>query len=222
MRLIGVVKGLCIFFSHLNVLKSSCLASLEDQKRQAKVFSSSQLYCPLLSTEMLLDVLLSGWVVAARHFAKPLYTHGLSILSVSTPSLQITHLFWQTVNVPCNDWNVAMRGPHVSPVYLKLPSWSPQFSASLPRTRTAEQSLGFQKQPCHFREFSLLFSCQVVSDSAIPWTPGSMLGFPVLHCLLEFAQIYIHRASDAIQPSHPLSSPSPPAFNLSQHQGLFQ
>ena len=44
----------------------------------------------------------------------------------------------------------------------------------------------------------------------------------VLHYLLEFAQINVHRVGDAIQPSHPLSSPSPPALNLSQHQGLFQ
>ena len=42
--------------------------------------------------------------------------------------------------------------------------------------------------------------------------------FPVLHCLLEFAQIHVHWVSDAIQPSHPLSSPSLPALNLSQHQ----
>ena len=47
-------------------------------------------------------------------------------------------------------------------------------------------------------------------------------GFPVLHYLLEFAQTDVHRLSDTIQPSHPLSSPSPPAFNLSQYQGLFQ
>ena len=45
--------------------------------------------------------------------------------------------------------------------------------------------------------------------------------FPVLHRLLELAQTHVHWVSDAIQPSHPLSSPSPPAFNLSQHQGLF-
>ena len=46
-------------------------------------------------------------------------------------------------------------------------------------------------------------------------------GFPVHHLLPEFAQTYVHRVSDAIQPSHPLSSPSP-ALNLSQHQSLFQ
>ena len=47
-------------------------------------------------------------------------------------------------------------------------------------------------------------------------------GFPVLHPPPEFAQTHVHRVSDAIQSSHPLSSPSPPALNLSQHQGLFQ
>ena len=47
-----------------------------------------------------------------------------------------------------------------------------------------------------------------------------MPGFPVHHQLLEFTQTHVHWVSDAIQPSHPLSSPSPPAFNLPQHQGL--
>ena len=45
-------------------------------------------------------------------------------------------------------------------------------------------------------------------------------GFPVHHQLLELTQTHIHRVGDVIQPSHPLSSPSPPTFNLSQHQGL--
>ena len=47
-------------------------------------------------------------------------------------------------------------------------------------------------------------------------------GFPVHHQFPELAQTHVHQVSDAIQPSHPLSSPSPPAFNLSQHQSLFQ
>ena len=47
-------------------------------------------------------------------------------------------------------------------------------------------------------------------------------GFPVLHYFLEFAQTHVHWVNDAIQPSHPLSPPPPPALNLSQHQGLFQ
>ena len=49
-----------------------------------------------------------------------------------------------------------------------------------------------------------------------------MPDFPVCQQLLELAQTHDHGVGDAIQPSHPLSSPSPPAFNLSQHQGLFQ
>jgi len=48
----------------------------------------------------------------------------------------------------------------------------------------------------------------------------SMPGFPVLHYLLEFSQTHVYWVRDAIQPSHPLSPPSP-TFNLSQHQGLF-
>ena len=50
----------------------------------------------------------------------------------------------------------------------------------------------------------------------------SMPASLALHYLPELAQNHVHWVDDAIQPSHPLSSPSPPAFNLSQHQGLFQ
>ena len=50
----------------------------------------------------------------------------------------------------------------------------------------------------------------------------SMPGLPVHHQLPEFTQTHVHCVGDAIQPSHPLSSLSPPALNLSQHQGLFK
>ena len=50
----------------------------------------------------------------------------------------------------------------------------------------------------------------------------SMPGFPVHHQLLELAQTHVHQVGDTIQPSHPLLSPSPLAFNLTQHRGLFQ
>ena len=50
----------------------------------------------------------------------------------------------------------------------------------------------------------------------------SMPGLPVHHEPLEFTQTHVHWVGDTIQPSHPLLSPSPPALNLSQHQGLFQ
>ena len=52
--------------------------------------------------------------------------------------------------------------------------------------------------------------------------PCSVPGSPVLHCLTEFAQTHVHWVSDTIQQSHPHSPPSPPALNLSHHQGLFQ
>ena len=61
-------------------------------------------------------------------------------------------------------------------------------------------------------------SCPTLCDPMDCSTPG----FPVLHYLLEFAQTHVHWVGDAIQWSGPLSSPSPPALNLSQHQGLFQ
>ena len=51
---------------------------------------------------------------------------------------------------------------------------------------------------------------------------GSTPGLPIHHQLLEFIETHVHQVSDAIQPSHPLSSPSPPAPNPSQHQSLFQ
>ena len=61
-------------------------------------------------------------------------------------------------------------------------------------------------------------SCLTFCDPMDCSTPG----FPVLHYLSEFAQTHVHWVSDAIQPSCPLLSPSPPAFNLAQHQGLLQ
>ena len=61
-------------------------------------------------------------------------------------------------------------------------------------------------------------SCPTLCNPMDCSTPG----LPVHHQLPEFTQTHVHRVGDSIQPSHPLSSPSPPAFNLSQHQGLFQ
>ena len=70
--------------------------------------------------------------------------------------------------------------------------------------------------------------CPSVQFSSVPqscltlWDPKdwSTPGFPVHHQLLEFTQTHVHLVGDAIQPSYPLLSPFPPAFNLSQHQGL--
>ena len=68
---------------------------------------------------------------------------------------------------------------------------------------------------------SLQFSHSVVSDSLRPMN-RSTPGLTAHHQLPEFTQTHVHWVGDAIQPSHPLSSPSPTAPNPSQHQGLFQ
>ena len=65
---------------------------------------------------------------------------------------------------------------------------------------------------------SLTHSCPTLCNPMDCSTPG----LPVHHQLLELSQTHVHQVSDAIQPSHPLSSPSLPDFNLSQHQGLFE
>ena len=62
-------------------------------------------------------------------------------------------------------------------------------------------------------------SRSVVSDSATPWIAACQASLSI-HQLPEFTQTHVHRVSDAIQPSHPLSSPSPPAPNPSQHQSF--
>ena len=64
---------------------------------------------------------------------------------------------------------------------------------------------------------SVAQSCPALCDPV----DCSMPGLPVYHQLPEFTQTHVHWVCDAIQPSHPLSSPSLPTFNLSQHQGLF-
>ena len=84
----------------------------------------------------------------------------------------------------------------------------------------------------HFVIFKVVFKClsKVIQFSSVAQScltlcdpmDGSMPGLPVHHQLPEFTQTHVHYVGDAIQPSHPLSSPSPPAFSLSQHQGLFQ
>ena len=81
----------------------------------------------------------------------------------------------------------------------------------------------FNKCHCYkgnlFSKFIVVVqSCPALCNPMNCSTPG----FPVLHHLPELTHTHVHQVSDAIQPSLPLSSPSPPAFNPSQHQGLFQ
>ena len=87
--------------------------------------------------------------------------------------------------------------------------------------------------PCGSTALVLTISGDWHPSQSVSWVAQSCLtlcnpmdcstpGFPVHHQLPELTQTHVHPVGDAIQPSHPLLSPSPPAFNLSQHQGLFQ
>ena len=79
--------------------------------------------------------------------------------------------------------------------------------------------------PCpHFTDSFCSYCCLIIRSCLTLCDPTdcSTPGLPVLHHLPEITQTHVHWVSDAIQPFHPLSSPSPPAFNLSQHEGLFQ
>ena len=95
-------------------------------------------------------------------------------------------------------------------VHIRWPKyWSFSFSLLYGLTLTSVHDYQFS---------SVTQSCLTLWDPMDCSTPG----FPVHHQLLELIKTHVHWVGDAIQPSHPLSSPFPPAFNLSQHQGLFQ
>ena len=79
----------------------------------------------------------------------------------------------------------------------------------------------FETLTCSSVQFSSFQSLSFVWFFYSPMA-CSMPGFPVCHQLMEPPETHVHWVGDAIQPSHPLSYPSPPAFNISQHQGLFQ
>ena len=90
-----------------------------------------------------------------------------------------------------------------------IQKYSPLERDELPSNEDTYRNLQFS---------SVAQSCLTLCDPMNRSTPG----LPVHHHLPEFTQAHVHRVSDAIQPSHPLSSPSPPAPNPSQHQNLFQ
>ena len=81
----------------------------------------------------------------------------------------------------------------------------------------------------NYSNLEIIYGTEVQFSSVAQWCPTlcdpmnrSMPGLPVHHQLPEFTQTHVHQVGGAIQPSHPLSFPSPPAPNPSQHQGLFQ
>ena len=94
---------------------------------------------------------------------------------------------------------------------------TPTFKKLIDKHRIKRVGQYYNKYSVHFSHFSTLQLCLTLCNPM----DCSMPGFSVHHQLPELAQTLVHWVSDAIQPSHPLLSPSPPAFNLSQHQGLF-
>ena len=103
----------------------------------------------------------------------------------------------------------------------------PALQDTLERSAAAEATppysaaflLKIRRLPLQCVQFSSVAqSCPTLCDPMDCSTPG----LRVHHQLPELPQTHVHRVGDAIQPSHPLSSPSPPAFNLTQHQGIFQ
>ena len=108
-----------------------------------------------------------------------------------------------------------LQNLHLHPRYC---SWIPGHPSShLPNNFTwiCHES----QRPLNGSKFSSVAQlCPTLCDPKDCSTPG----FPIYHQLPELAQTHVHWVSDAIQPSHPLASPSPPVFNLFQHQGLFQ
>ena len=131
-----------------------------------------------------------------------------SLASVSI-HMQMTHMYWAPVI-----WLIHSLMQHTF-IYTT-------YIYQVPGTRKIppnylELSLNYlgPQNSSHFTSVAQL--CPTLCDSMDCSTPG----LPVYHQFPEFTQTRVHWVSDTIQPSHPLSSPSPPALNLSQHQGLF-
>ena len=103
----------------------------------------------------------------------------------------------------------------------------PLFPVSLPATLTSTHlvnNLCFITEKANWDRSSSSSSTSIAHSCPTLCDPmnRSMPGLPVYHKLPDFTQTHAHQVGEAIQPSHPLSSPSPPAPNHSQHQGLFQ
>ena len=114
--------------------------------------------------------------------------------------------YWNGLPFPPSE---DLSDPGIEPTSLA----SPALAGGSFSTSTTWEALNMTVQ---FSSVSQL--CPTLGNPMECSTPG----LPVHHQLQEFTQIHVHRVGDAIQPSHPLLSPSPPAFSLSQHQGLFQ
>ena len=127
----------------------------------------------------------------------------------------------------CDPMDSSPPGFSESKGFSRQENWSGlpfSFSGDLPKPGIKSTSPAWQMDSlllCHLSSVqfsSVAQSCPTLCNPMNRSTPG----LPVHHQLPEFTQTHAHQIGDAIQPSHPLSSPSPPAPSPSQHQGLFQ
>ena len=131
--------------------------------------------------------------------------------------MEIFDFFYVPCTLNARQWFYLSYSHWIFCVFLKYANkqiWrcSLTWQTSHPRKGDSSLSLSF------FFFFLQTQFCLTLCDPMSLSTPG----LPVHHQPLEFTQTHVHWVGDAIQPSHPLSSPSPPALNLSQHQGLFK
>ena len=110
-------------------------------------------------------------------------------------------------------WSQWRRSPLPNSNKLETYAW-----CALAKTEPILGSTVGSQLTCRCCCCSVALLCQTLCGPTDCSTPG----FPVLHHIPELAQTHVHQVCDAVQPSHSLTSPSPRAFNLSQHQGLFQ
>ena len=131
--------------------------------------------------------------------------------------MSTTLSIWSKANFPFHQpglfigfWAVSSQTPYTYlSVILSDPPPTKEFHLLIPKACSIFSSVQFS---------SVAQSCPTLCNPMNRSTPG----LPVHHQLPDITQTHVHRVSDAILPSHPLSSPSPPAPNPSQHQGLFQ
>ena len=161
-------------------------------------------FTPVVQEFLLLHIFCNLWHFQACHVKEisVQFSHLVVSVSLQSHGLQYAHL-------PCPS-----PTPRACSNSGLLSQWChPTISSSVVPFSSCLQSF-----PTSVQFSSVAHSCLTLCDPM----NYSMPGLPVHHKLPESTQTHVHRVGDAIQPSHPLSSPSPPAPNPSQHQGLFQ
>ena len=155
----------------------------------------------------------------AAHLASLSFTISQSLLKLV--SIESVSSVTQLCPTRCNSMDCSTPG---FPVHHQLPDLAHTHvhrvsDAIQPSHPLSSPSLDFSLSQHQINQIrSVAQSCPTLCDPMNRNTPD----LPVHHQLPEFTQTHVHRVNDAIQPSHPLSSPSPPAPNPSQHQGLFK